>query len=464
MSTGLAVASGIARGAAAFSQAFQQARLQKFQMKQRKNDRLAEMLLARAADPHTKFHERASIINEYQKLYDPKPEERLSTLLGYDKLNERDFDTGQVKTANVNPDIPEVVDGKVQAGTPAPENQDLARGTETPIIKKYGDMTPAQVHAKLQLDLEKARDKGELKKAKELARYQFDLQEKSYKANGYKVTGEGMVDGEYVQVLTNAAGDQKTNRMPKGFKPIKLEIAENSANKPSTFIKERVAYHIANGKSEGEAEFLALKDSNDKFILKKKTGEAYVEGINAKNAGTGPPRSPGQVIDDSREERKQIATYKANINRAKSETIRAGELAGSTAELATNHWKNVVEPIKAEMQKWLDGGKKTTDPEYTQREARLNTEIDRYTDLKNTADRTKATFESLQGAQKEAEDILTEYTSGNTGSSTNSSFNPRQKAMIAHVRKANGKAATNLSDEQIAAQILADPVRSKKFK
>lgn len=460
---GLDVAAGIARGAAAFSQAFQQARLQKFQMKQQKNDRLAELLLARASDPNTKFHERASIINEYQKLYDPKPEQRLSTILGYDKLNEQDFDTGQVKTANVNPEIPTVVDGKIESPN-APEQQDLARGTETPIIKKYGDMTPAQVHAKLQLDLEKARDKGELKKAKVLARFQFDLAEKSYKANGYKVTGEGMVDGEYVQVLTNNAGEQKTNRMPKGFKPLKLEVLEKNANKPSTFIKERVAFHVASGKSEEEAEFLALQDSNEKFkssIIKTKQD---ITKRNQEITGT-TPISASQKADDGRAERQRVATLQANINRSKSETIKAGELAGSSASQATNHWKNVVEPLKARINAFLIDEKENpnapsaainSNTDFKSLQLQLNNEINRYNDLKETADRNKATFESLQGTQKEAEDILTGYSSGSKGSSEDYS----QYRNIIDTFKRSNPAVKDYSDAQVV-QILRDAKRIK---
>lgn len=112
------------------------------------------------------------------------------------------------------------------------------------------------------------------------------------------------------------------------------------------------------------------------------------------------------------------ATLRANINTVKRQAFEASQDAFNKAKQATDQWNNVVQPTKNEMQKLLDDGYDTTSQEYRGLQTKLNTEIDRYNDLKRMADDADAKDKSLKDSQREAEDILKEYENGISGNSS----------------------------------------------
>lgn len=484
----LDVASGVARGASAFVQNFFQGKQQKHQMDLQKNLPLIEILQQRISDPNTNYYERAKIIDQLPGLLGIKNMERpLSHMLGYDKLNEQDFQTESKQNTQVDSakgyteQTSNPIAGQENVQGPDIEHAEmpLYGTTGENVTKKYGEMTPNDIHQKLQLDLEKARDEGDLKKAERLAKINFNLQEQSYKANGYKVVQEGEVNGEYVQVLMNNSGDQKINKMPKGFKPLKLSIAETNAKKYGGKMGQLVTMHGLIDDYEGssdhgnvsDAEYKAAKEGLADFELNGVFKKETIKALRGKLSGEGPAITPQQNITNTRIEAKEIATMRAAANRAKRETTRAGLEAGKTADAAHKHVINTIDPLKAQIKARLleldedpekPSGTALEDPVLKGLQDRLRTETDRYNDLKGTADTAASSYTSLQDSQKEAEEILAEYTgSTNAAGGKKSSYTPKQKAMIERVRKDSGEAAANLTDDQIAEQILASPYKTK---
>lgn len=327
MPNGLGVGAGIAKGAEAFVNNFMRAKQLEHDEKQQKNAFVVQLLTRQLEDENLPYYERAKILDSIPKLLGIKNMDRnLSEMFGLDKFNKeivQDPNQPAIKgveakaaSTYIDPSTAntELAGGINVRGTQG--TQDVAAGTT-----QQGNLSPAQIKRKLSIEYKKAEDEGDIKKAERIAQINFDLQERSYKANGYKITSEGITDqGEYAQVLTNNSGDTKVNRLPKGFKPTKLLIAEANINKPSVFIKEREDYWESQGFSPDKANIKALADANERFKLSQKGKEAYVTSVEQGNAGTRPPTAAGRESNLDRDRaamlqiQKDIDEATANAN------------------------------------------------------------------------------------------------------------------------------------------------------
>lgn len=374
----LGIGLGIKAGVDGFLNSFYQAKQYEMQEKQQQNSVILNAVMGQLQDETIPLFERAKILDSIPNLVGAKLKVPLSQMLHLDEYN---------KHLEEDPNQPAIAGTQGQGGgslnsddTNSPNaGQTLQlKGTQSaPAVPQgmteRGNLSIAQIKSKLIKKQRDAEDEKDVEKAEKIAQFSFDLQEKSYKANGYKITSEGTdKDGEYVQVLTNNAGDIKVNRMPKGYKPLKLQIAETSVNKPSTFVREREDYWESQGLSPEEASKKALADTNDKYNLKQETGKAYVKSIEQGNAGT-KPLSPAQVADDERANKQIRLGLQTSLDNARSVAIQSSEHASSQAAISQQFFDNNVAPLKAQMEaalKEADGD--ITDTDYLKAQKQYN--------------------------------------------------------------------------------------------
>lgn len=341
-STGrLGLGAGIADAASAFTNAFMQARQQKNMLELQKNDRLANLLLDQIRDDNTTHYKRSALIDEYQKLYDPKgaANQPLSQILGLHKLDDSDYQIGteqpsDASKANViqqsqsptNPDA-------IKTG-PAPNPSEVTFA-DNPITKKYGDLTPNDIKQKLQLDLEDVRDKREVAHAKALYQAQTDILGK----NGYTIPVSDSYDPDtkvYTKVMANSSGETKTITL-NNFKPTTLAKAEITAtsksDKPSVFVRDQMRYWQSQVNPETnqpytqeESSIKALGDAHNKFTSTESLKEAQTTALSLGNTGL-KPITPAQSVDDIRanQDREDKLTGIVDENRRQG-TLAAAEL------------------------------------------------------------------------------------------------------------------------------------------
>src|SRR6266576_520449 len=466
---GVAIANGAAQGVDSFIKSFIQVSQMKNQQKLQKNAHIEDVLMEQIRDPNTKFYQRAKLIDAVGNLYDHPS---LSTTLGYNKLNEEDV---------ADPNQPAVQDQLPIAGTSATNLLDTSQTGATPDVinpqvgvigqsqglTKRGNLTPNDVAFQQRKSLQAASDESDIKKAERIARINFDLQEKSYKANGYKITSEGTdKSGNYVQILTNNSGDTKTNVLPAGFKPLKLSIAETSANKPSATLANLEQGYLnktnqATGQlyTESEANAAAAKD----FATHYQASTDYLSGkttqVTNVNAGK-TPISPSQTADDVRADKQNQLALQKSYDDAYSNAIKSSAEAKQFADEAHNHYLNIVTPAKDALDTWLtQNGKEkadTTDSDFIKLNGAYKAAVNQYNSLKSKADAAA----SVDAGNKKALDAASKRL-GNSGNNTltkkvSSNITPRMKAMIAAVRNdPKNKDAANMTDDEIDAQIIA---------
>jgi len=467
---GLSIAKGAADGVNSFIQSFIQVSQLKNQQKLQKNAHIEDVLLEQIRDPNTKFYQRAKLIDAVGNLYNHPS---LSTTLGYNKLNEEDMADPNQPAIETKPPLSgvsssDVLDslqtGNISAsGTPQEGVIGQSQG-----LTKRGNLTPNDIAFQQRKSLQSASDESEIKKAERIARINFDLQEKSYKANGYKITSEGTdKSGNYVQILTNNSGDTKQNILPAGFKPLKLAIAETSANKPSATLANLEQGYLnktnpATGQlyTESEANAAAAQD----FATHYQASTNFLNNRNTQvgNINTGKtPIQPSQSADDIRADKQNQITLQKAYDDAYSNAIKSSADAKQLADEAHNHYINIVAPAKDALDNWLaqNGGLKAdlTDSDYRNLNNSYKTAVNQYNSLKSKADAAGAKDEGnkklLDGASKR----LNNFTPNNSSTLTkkvSSNITPRMKAMIAVIRK-NNPNSKDLSDDEIAAQITA---------
>lgn len=465
-STGrLGLGAGIADAASAFTNAFMQARQQKNMLELQKNDRLASLLLDQIRDDNTTHYKRSALIDEYQKLYDPKgaANQPLSQILGLHKLDDSDYQIGteqpsDASKANViqqsqsptNPDA-------IKTG-PAPNPSEVTFA-DNPITKKYGDLTPNDVKQKLQLDLEKVRDEREIEHAKKLYQAQNDI----LKQNNYVIPISESYDPDtktYTKVMGNNSGETK-NIVLHNFKPINLQKAEITAKGSGgpkgklgqlQNAQETVKAYEDDPTSVSKASYLASKSFLDDF---EKTGIVKDEQANALHqisSGTR-PITPAQSVDDIRanqdREDKLIGIVDENRRQgtlAAAELNSLGKLKGDY-DKGTGSWGNYKQAEK-ELKDFQGSNADTardSDPskyarlEKNMHEARVRAEdLDRQYDI--VAAKNTSYQQSLTDAQKRLDDHK-KQTSGK-GNSTKNLY----QSNIDQFRKDNPSATISDSD------------------
>lgn len=476
----LSTAAGVAQGVSAFSQAFSQARLQNFQMKQAKNDRLAEILLDQIKDPNTSYYQRAKIIDEYQKLHDPKAAVPLTHILGYDKLNEKDFDTGQVQ-AGTPAQTGQTLDS-TQTNSPNQEQTLQLRGqqatNDVPIIKKYGDTTPAEVHLRLQQKLEDAKDAGDIDKQAKLLKINYTLQSEILNKGGFThEISRGFDANKNYQIIMSNGTDTKTINLGK-FSPEAIEKARiMGANKANSgkFGQLNHANFIINSyendpTSVDPAEYTTAKQFLADF---EKTGELKDSTIKANLQKTGgtQPIQPGAKEDNARADENNRIARQTSYDNAVAQSLQTSREAADFATQANAHVNNVINPLKERIaaylkeQGYVEGAQGSqeiltgleSDPDYKALQNQLRNETANYEGLKSKADAAAARDQEAKQKVIDAKNRLGSSSSASSGSSTK--YSATQKAMIERIRKDNPNA--NLSDDQIAEQILASPYKAK---
>lgn len=469
---GYNIGAGLAAGAGSFVNAYMQASQMKQQEKLQQNAFLVQVLTKQLEDENMPLYQRAKILDSIPPLIGiKKMDRRLSEMLGMDEvlLNE-EVETGQIREGTPATKDRDLVDENVT--DPSMASSIRLKGTKAtedePILRKRGELTPALIRKKLILEAKKAEDVQDIDKQTKLLKINYDLQKESLKGEGFtKEVFRGYdKNGNYIVTLTNQKGERKDIFLGDVDPDAIVKARINSGNKPSKFLQERELYWMTQTNpatglnySEDEANIKALEDANKQFQLKQRTGEAYIEGVTQRNEGT-IKVTPAQKIDDTRALAERKSILRANLATIKRQAADASIDARQKSQQATDHWNNVIEPIKNEMQKWLDDGNETTDPEYTRQQARLNTEINRFNELKRAADDAVSRDKSLKDSVKESENILNSFEQEIGVTSTSPSIPANIKAAINTVRKNNKginnpSSPTYLSDEQIINYLIS---------
>lgn len=481
MPDNLTTASGVASGISAFTQAFNQARLQKFQMKQMENAPLTEILMEQVKDPNTNYYQRAKIIDQIQKLHDPKAKIPLTHILGYDKLNEQDFTVEDAQKGT--PAQPGKTLTSDQTNTPFAGQTLQLQGQQATndvpaVTKKYGDTTPAEVHLRLQQKLEDAKDAGDIDKQAKLLKINYTLQSEILNKGGFthEVSRGFGVDGNYQIIMSN--GDTtKTIDLGK-FSPEAIEKAKLlGANKANSgkFGQLAHANYIVNAyendpTSVNPAEYTAAKQILGDF---EKTGELKDSTIaaNLQKTGGTQPIQPGAAADNARADENIRIARQTSYDNAVAESNKTSSEAADYSAQVTQHWNSVIEPIKDEINalikdKGEDPNKPSVEtqnsPEFRSLQNKLLRETTNYNALKSKADSAVARDAAARQRVIDAKNRLnSSSSSSNNTKGSSTKYSTTQQAMIANIRKANGTAATNLTDDQIAEQILASPFKAK---
>lgn len=457
-SKGLSIGAGIAQGASSFVQSFMQARQMKEQEKLQQNAFLVQVLTKQLEDDTIPYFQRAKILDSIPSLLGiKKMDRRLSEMLGMDEimLNEPQEAAVPSKEGTSSRDLVDtsVTDPALASSIKLKRTQATS---EIPAsLERKGDLSPALIRKKLNLEIRKAEDNQDYDKQAKLLKLNFDLQMDSLKGTGFtKELFRGYdKDGNYIITLANQKGETKNINLGDVDSEA-ITKAGITGNKPSIFVRDREKFWLTQNNpetgqnySEEEANIKALEDANTQFKLKQRTGEAFITGQQQRIAGT-VPIQPAQSADDKRAIAERRATLRANINTVKRQALDASLDAKNKSLQAHDQWNNVVEPTKREMQKLIDDGYETTSPEYRGLQTKLNTEIDRYNDLKRMADDADSKDKSLKDAQKEAEDIFKEYENGVNSNSSPAVPSNIMKA-IEIIRKNNPDQTKNMSDSDI---------------
>jgi hypothetical protein len=437
---GLSIGHAVARGGKSFLDSFIRTKQMEQQEKLQKNAFVIDVLMGQLRDENIPYDQRAKILDSIPQLVGAKLDRPLSQMLQLDKFNEQ-----IVKTKEATSGTPDTF-GTKDTSSGIAITRKGTQGTEAE-FQRQGELTPAIIKRKLALELKRADDEGDTEKAKKIAQIQFDLNEKSYKANGFKITSEGTDEnGEYVQILTNNSGEQKVNRLPEGFKPLKLQIAETRLNKPSTFIKEREDYWESQGLSAEEANRKALEDANERYKLKQKTGEAYVTSIEQGIKGT-KPLQPAQIADDIRANEQQRLTIQKDIDDNLAEATAA---MNDVQELGRQKTEAGTEAAKLD-QEFASTEFNATDPEYKDLVRRRQEARDRYNKLTNDYQDARRREVSARGKATAAQGRL-------KGVGASPVISSQIKSAVQQVRKNNPDKTKNMSDDEIINYL-----RSKKL-
>lgn len=315
----LRLGSGIAQGAKSFVNSFMQARQYENQQKLIQHQSALQAIYHALEDENLPYSKRAQFLDAIPPLIGAKPDSLLSQQFSLHDLLDED-----VETQNEIPSTPEVkgtpastiTDPKAtEAGLADTINQegtqDVPAGIgRDKVTAKFGDLSPVQYKQLIinrQQDIDSTRA---LEQYRRKAEIDFDLQQQSYRAQGYnKILTEGFnSDGEYVVLMANASNDIKEVKMPKGFKPTKILAKQAGGGGLPAMVKARTAYYAnVNNPLTGEvytpeeAQQKALEDyknfGDDMWAANKAAKAASTEGTELRNTGE-MPRTKAEIESD----------------------------------------------------------------------------------------------------------------------------------------------------------------------
>lgn len=430
---GLGLATGVAQGADAFVRSFMQARQLKNQEKLQKNMIVVDLLMSQLHDERTSYYQRAKILDQIPQLIGAKTERPLSSILGYDKLNEEDFVTEQgIPSAESKQGTSDrtVVDENVS--DPSMASSVNIRGTEaTSAIEgtpdktvKYGNLSPADIKLQQTLQAQRLANANDVEKQATILRINYELQSKVLGKNGYsKEIFRGYdKDGNYVITLANSQGEKKDiNLGPVTSEAIKKAQVMGGNKSLGRFgqlmmAQQTVAAYEADPTSVPEPNYLAAKQTLEDF---EKTGHLKDAQITALTQGaTGSkPLSPAQITNNQQEDERTRLNLQAALDNFDSE-LASVEEAVTYAEADVNDFYNIqIQPIKDRMKEWLDEGGEKDDKEYTDLQNQLRILNSQHASLKARLNATKAKKTTLEKKRAAAEKRLSGFTPS-TGAAT----------------------------------------------
>lgn len=494
---------GLARGANAFMQSYMQTKMMKEQSKMQKHQIILQALYKNLEDENIPYRERAKIFDAIPGLLGIKMDVPLSQTMGLQDLLDKDVETQSAIAAK-----------PAKEGTSAHTVTDMAateagladtiyqQGTEaTPavpgrdrIAEKFGDMSPAkykQLITTRQQDVDAERS---LEFYRRKAEIDFELQQDSYKAQGYTRTiTEGFnTDGEYVVLMGNASNDIKEVKMPRGFKPIKM-LAKSGSRLPSAIIGLKAYYQNEINPLTGvnytpeEAEALAAKDykvRGDKmFKLTEEGKEATTQGAELRNTGEMPPSPAERAAREDRlsareEAREKTIAEQSGILRdattrllGAKENLTNAEAAHQQAVAARDAW--IINNGSKEGEQGVIGRLMGSKPDYTGQTKfnvngtnyyvdpsdladdeykALNAEVNR---TRTETSRWRAERDKALGDAKSAEQLI-EATRGRQTKAGNSNSVRISQAQIETFRtkNANNARVRAMSDDEIRQLLM----------
>lgn len=394
MASGLTIGAGIARGAKSFMDSFMQGKMYQQQEQLMKHQVILSALYKNLEDDNIPYAQRAKIFDAIPGLMGIKLDAPLSQMMGLQDLLDDEVEVqSEIKATPAKAGTPagtitdENAVASGLAGTISQEaTQDVPAGIgREKVTEQFGDMSPARYKQLItsrqqDIDSEKA-----LENYRRKAEIDFELQQNSYKAQGYnKVITEGFNSaGEYVVLMANASNDIKEVKMPKGFKPTKL--LSKSGTKLPSMVVARTAYYsneinpiTGENYTPQEAEQMALTDYKkfgDKMFDVGVAGkEASTKSAELRNAGE-MPRTQGEIEadkdrDEAREDRRatQVDTQYGILrdSNAQLPTIiqnkTSAETAHKQAVAARNAW--IINNGSKEGEQGLIGNLLGSKPDY----------------------------------------------------------------------------------------------------
>lgn len=478
----LGVAHGVALGTDAFVKNFMQARQMKNAEKLQKNMVVVDLLMNQLRDENTPYYERAKIIDQIPGLIGAKLDRPLTSIIGYDKLTEKDFvvEKGEPEVASKQ-GTPATTFTDPNVTDPSIASSVNLRGTEaTSAVEgtpdkttKYGELSPAQI--KLQRDLEAQRlaNTNDVDKQAAILRINYKLQSEILGKNGFaKEIFRGYdANGNYVVTLANSQGEKKDiNLGPVKSEVIKkAEVAGSSRGGGGKFgqlvmAQQTVAAYETDPNSVPEPNYIAAKKLLHDFEQTGELKEAQTTALSQGASGT-KPLSPAQVTNNQQEDQRTMLSLQAAYDNLEGEYA-AAEEARVLSEQSANDFYNIqIQPIKDRMKEWLDDGGEKDDKEYRDLQNQLRILNTQHEGLKVKANAAKTRFTSTEKRRDAAKKRLEGFTPS-TGAATaqpNSSVDDeinQYKNLIDQFKTDNvaNPKAKGLSDRQIL-KILKDAKR-----
>lgn len=377
MGNGLAIGAGIAKGAENFVNSYMQATQYENQQKMMKHQVILSALYKNLDDENLPYTERARIFDAIPGLMGIKLDAPLSHMMGLHDLLDKDVETGPTKVATPTtgksgqvstnaieaPEVQSPDGSSVSMGVSDPGNTlnstITQRGTEAETAKteKFGDLSPARYKQLITTRQQSIDSEKQLENYRRKAEIDFELQQQSYKAQGYtRVVTEGFnTNGEYVVLMANASNDIKEVKMPKGFQPTKI-LAKSGTGLPPA-IRVYTDY-FQNQKNPLTGENFTPQEAHDEAV------KLYKEN--------------GDVIADLRKKQIQTTTISGELRNT-------GQMPRTRAEIAADEDRNINREDRRE--------DKITEAERTATEAAA-----KVADIGVTYSRIKAAYDEAEQA------------------------------------------------------------------
>lgn len=463
----LALAAAISRGAQAFIQGTQQGHAYEQQQKLLKNQGALKAIDYLLQDENTPLRVKLHALDSIPGLMGTKVDIPLSQQYGLHDLLEQDIETESQKNEIVPREYGQLGTGTATTGDESKgelsTTTNIAGGTvDTPEHMqitgarsiKRGDLSPAEYKALIVRKNQELSEEHTLDRQQRIAQLNFDLQEKSYRANGFdQVAFEGYnQDGEYVKILRNHAGDTKQLSMPKGFKPIQQVVAETRATASGGLPKsiQVLEQSLVDEINPSTGANFTPEEAHQKALDMYRVGftNTITKGTQT-ITGTTPP-TPSQIADDIRANEQIRIGRQRELDDADAKFSEYTSQASSLGQQKNAQWEH-FNGIKSELES-LKSSEDFKDQDedaikaISAKQKEYDIEYQKAQDLESQYQIAIANSELWGNKKKAAESRLS------TGTSTTSqNLTTAQKAAVQAFKKdnANNPKAAALSDIEI---------------